>query len=1069
MIYRAVGEREKMSANSEAIRRELVDQGVLTSEQFTHALLQRERAGGTLVEHLVGLGVDANQLVLPMCSAAGMLPASASRVRQPDPGASSGIPAAVLSRYALVPFGRAADGTLSIAYADPLVAEAPELSGLPPHKKMLASLTDVRAGLDVILNVDEASTVAMTGVAPAPVSMASPQPAPSLPPPGIFDEPTRAVNTPTSLLRGAINSAESAPTSVFTGTFPTPTRTPAGQPVATAVAAPFDKDPSLPPDVDTESGLGRTAAPAAMLSREAPFTPPGATPRPVVGASNGGDWAGQAAWADGTSAGIAGTPEGSNPFAQRPTPQNKNPSRSSPGNPSAGISSPGISSPGIASPGLAAQGPISSPPSQPLPTGLTSKEMKNLQPGMRVGEFKVLRRLGVGGMAAVYLAEYRGEQVALKLMMPHLAEDPTFIGRFQREIAACEALSHPNVVGIKGHGEFEGLAHFLIGEFVDGGTVLGLRRALGQVPAVLTARIIADVLAGLGYAHDKGVIHRDIKPANLLMSSGGLVKLADFGIAKQQTDSALTATGMLVGTPSYMSPEQALGMQIDHRCDLYAVGIVAYELLTGGNPYMHENPAVVIMRVSEGAAPPIFQAAPTVPGLLERVVNKLLAHNRDERYSHAQEAIDDLAPLLAMGEQIEHNLIGAAIRDPEGLKARCVSAMCEAEQQRADTLIRAGADKNAAAASIALYRACLLNPDSEVARRRFQEVCAQHQLDYGSLEKDPRFAEVAAEMQSQRTPAPGLLKRAAELARANNNPFLHAVYLKQYLRKKPNDSVASQQLQVLLGWSEDALKDPTSTAASIVGLSHLNTQQLMDGLRTGGFKASDRAGEQAAKLQSASANMVVSHQVAQKRMADEQASGPAASRPMSHVDYADPGLAEMLQSWVKPAIGLSIALLLIGGGFKLVGSFITDTRDSISQGIEVQAQKASQNEDKRGMTELERQQADKLRRGKVRADLKDWRNATMLFDAALAIDPRSPQGIEALLERGRVHMQSGNLVQARKDFDLVITRAGDDAILSQEARAELLKLAAEQERPEHQQAGPATGKTYNPVPSDAVR
>jgi tetratricopeptide (TPR) repeat protein len=422
-----------------------------------------------------------------------------------------------------------------------------------------------------------------------------------------------------------------------------------------------------------------------------------------------------------------------------------------------------------------------------------------------------------------------------------------------------------------------------------------------------------------------------------------------------------------------------------------------------------------------------------------------------------------------MGENLEHNLIGEAVRDPEGLKQRCVSTMAEAEQQRADTLIRAGADKNAAAASIALYRACLLNPESEVARRRFQEVCSQHQLDYGSLEKDPRFAELAAEMQSQRTPAPGLLKRAAELARANKNPFLHAVYLKQYLKKRPNDSVASQQLQVLLGWTDDALKDPTSTAASIVapGLSQLNTQQLIDGLRTGGFKSADRAGEEQPKLQSASSNMVVSHQSAQERMVPERP-GPS-HRSVSHVGYAEPGLAEMLQSWIKPAIGLSLALLVVGGGFKLMGSFISDTRDSVQSGVQLSAQKASQHEDKRGLTEMERLQADKVRRGKVRADYEDWRNAVMLLDAAMAMDPRSPQGIEALLERGRVHMKSGNLVQARKDFDLVITRAGDDAVLSQEARAELLKLAAEQERADPLQEGPATGRVYRTVPSDAVR
>jgi hypothetical protein len=731
----------------QAIRDELVVQGVLTHEQFAQAQHMRDQTGGTVVEHLVALGIDPRSLVLPLCTAAGMLPASAPKVREPDPAASAGIAPALLSRFSIVPFEIGADGIVTVAYTDPLVIDAAELKGLPAHRRAMAAWPDVRAGLATLLNIDDAATVSVQQAAAAgglPAAVTLPMgaeahlvvdDAPTAPvdkPPSMTDPHHDA--PPSGLVVGTPLSAEG--TDVFTGTHRTPAPAPALEPLplpphsnAATVAQPGIGGPASGPD-PTLTPAERVGG--ALLDEQPP---------PAAQAA----WGGQAQWAEGTAAGIHG-PTGS-PFDGMMG-----------GDPSIIPTEPYLPS------------PSSSTESRSTPTHLSTKELKDLKAGTQLGDFRIERRLGVGGMAAVYLAQRGAQEVALKLMMPHLADDPTFISRFQREIAACLALDHPNIVGIRDHGQLEGLAHYLVSEFVDGGTILGLRRMQGQVPAVLTARILADVLAGLGYAHERGVIHRDIKPANLLMSSArpphgrGMVKLADFGIAKQTSDNTLTATGMLVGTPAYMSPEQALGLEIDHRSDLYAVGLVGYELITGANPFLHDNPAVVIMRVGEGAVPPVFQAAPTIPGALERVLDGLLAHNRELRYPNAQAAIDDLQPLLKMGDAIAPDLIGAAVDDPLEIQQRCVAAMVEAEQARAARLLEQG-PSGAPAASIALYRACLLNPEDKQALERFEQVCARFQLDYGSLERDPHFVALAAEMEGQREPAPGLLRRAAERAR----------------------------------------------------------------------------------------------------------------------------------------------------------------------------------------------------------------------------------------------------------------------------------------------------------------
>jgi hypothetical protein len=178
--------------------------------------------------------------------------------------------------------------------------------------------------------------------------------------------------------------------------------------------------------------------------------------------------------------------------------------------------------------------------------------------GSQVGDYRVERRLGQGGMATVYLAtDALGMPVALKVMRPELAQEPDYLKRFLQEAEAARALLHPHVVAVLGTGTAGGLP-YIATEYVDGGSVDDLLRAGGPMPTALALELMGQLLAGAAVAHDQGVIHRDLKPANLLLTRQGVLKVADFGIAKRQSDARLTQTGMVLGTPAYMSPEQAM-------------------------------------------------------------------------------------------------------------------------------------------------------------------------------------------------------------------------------------------------------------------------------------------------------------------------------------------------------------------------------------------------------------------------------------------------------------------------------------------------------------------------------
>ena len=276
--------------------------------------------------------------------------------------------------------------------------------------------------------------------------------------------------------------------------------------------------------------------------------------------------------------------------------------------------------------------------------------------------YEIETRIGRGGMADVLLARdlLLDRPVAIKVLFPEFATDPNFVERFRREAQAAANLNHPNIVGVYDWGKYGG-TYFIAMEYVQGRTLADIVQSNGRISAVQAAEIASEVAAALGFAHRNGVVHRDIKPANILIGSSGQVKVADFGIARAMNsaaDSNLTQVGLVMGTATYFSPEQAQGAQPDPRSDLYSLGIVLYEMVGGKAPFAGDNPVSIAYKQVHEAPQPLNQIAPDVPKPFEAIVAKLLAKNPAHRYADGEALRDDLRrfrngePVRALSEML---------------------------------------------------------------------------------------------------------------------------------------------------------------------------------------------------------------------------------------------------------------------------------------------------------------------------------------------------------------------------------------------------------------------------------
>jgi serine/threonine-protein kinase len=259
------------------------------------------------------------------------------------------------------------------------------------------------------------------------------------------------------------------------------------------------------------------------------------------------------------------------------------------------------------------------------------------------GRYRVLQRVGSGGMADVYLAEDQllGRQVAVKLLHHFFAEDQEFVERFRREASSAAALSHPNIVAIFDRGEWRG-TYYIAMEYVAGRSLKTIVREQGALDPVAAIDITSQILHAARFAHRRGVIHRDLKPHNVLLDEEGRARVTDFGIARAGA-SDMTLTGSIMGTAQYLSPEQAQGHSVGARSDLYSVGVILYELLTGVVPFEGETAVAIAFKQVAAEPRPPSELNPAVPRALDGVVLRALAKDPAQRYADADEFLAALA------------------------------------------------------------------------------------------------------------------------------------------------------------------------------------------------------------------------------------------------------------------------------------------------------------------------------------------------------------------------------------------------------------------------------------------
>ncbi len=289
-------------------------------------------------------------------------------------------------------------------------------------------------------------------------------------------------------------------------------------------------------------------------------------------------------------------------------------------------------------------------------SGNGGREQEELENITRLGPYILVDKIGQGGMADLWKAEHTSEDgfrriVALKKILPHLTQDQEFINMFIREARIAAFLHHPNVVQIINYGRYEH-NYFIVMEYVNGGNLADITgKVKAGLPIDMAVFIALKIIAGLQYAHSKkddrsgkplDIVHRDISPHNIMISFEGEVKITDFGLARAQSEPSFTRTGQVKGKPQYMSPEQALGQEVDCRTDIYSFGIVLYEILKGHQLFEFKNDVEAILSIPEETIKPLNSVRHDVPRELNRMVMKCLEKDRDLRYQTAPEIFHEL-------------------------------------------------------------------------------------------------------------------------------------------------------------------------------------------------------------------------------------------------------------------------------------------------------------------------------------------------------------------------------------------------------------------------------------------
>ena len=273
------------------------------------------------------------------------------------------------------------------------------------------------------------------------------------------------------------------------------------------------------------------------------------------------------------------------------------------------------------------------------------------------GRYELIEKIGEGGMAVVYKGKDRllNRYVAIKILRPEYTKDEQFIESFRRESQAAAGLSHPNIVGVYDVGK-EGNIHFIVMELIDGKTLSEVIKEKGRLEYKEAINITLQVASALSLAHKNQIIHRDIKPHNILITSTGVAKLADFGIAKAVSAATIAGgSNKIMGSVHYFSPEQARGAYVDERSDIYSLGIVLFEMLTGKVPFDGDNPVSIALMHINDPMPSLTKEVPGVPPQLEKIVNKATEKYQSNRYRNVDEMISDLEDIEFVTKVIGKN------------------------------------------------------------------------------------------------------------------------------------------------------------------------------------------------------------------------------------------------------------------------------------------------------------------------------------------------------------------------------------------------------------------------------
>ncbi len=269
-----------------------------------------------------------------------------------------------------------------------------------------------------------------------------------------------------------------------------------------------------------------------------------------------------------------------------------------------------------------------------------------------IGKYQAVELLSTGGMATIYLGTHRemGRQVVIKQLHPHLSRDSEFVKRFEREANILGGLHHQNIVDIIDYFVFDG-SYYIVLEYIDGCSLKQLLDRVNTIPLTVAVFIIRQVIGGLGYAHDKGIVHRDIKPANIMITRSGIVKITDFGLAYAKESLTITDPGTFVGTLAYLAPEQIKGQKGDESSDLYAAGVILYQMLTGGNPFAGETHSESIDRTLRLSPRRLSKLNGEIPIGIDHLVFRLLEKDKHRRYSRASQVSSDLEPYYLISNE----------------------------------------------------------------------------------------------------------------------------------------------------------------------------------------------------------------------------------------------------------------------------------------------------------------------------------------------------------------------------------------------------------------------------------